>query len=125
MAFNPARCVDTLRRAVSGSDHGEFIYRFLQAYEFPRATITQACTGDPSNLATRKIEGYVALKNWLCFMPLRRGENIHKALRTLADGEFLARHKTRLLVVTDYDEFTDLPRPQDRRLERVPVGIRQ
>jgi len=109
MAFDQSYCMDTLTAATRpDADSGEFIYAFLDAYGFPKATITQVRNGGQRNVASRKEEGHVALKNWLYFMPVRQGESIHEALQVLADEDEPARHKCRFLVVTDFRELTAL-----------------
>ncbi|CAM3467758.1 DNA methyltransferase [Halomonas lysinitropha] len=122
MAFDQTYCMDTLTAATRpDADSGEFIYAFLDAYGFPRATITQVRNGGQRNVASRKEEGHVALKNWLYFMPVRQGESVHEALQVLADEEEPPRHKCRFLVVTDWREFTALDTRTDERLE-VPFS---
>ncbi|MGQ4879206.1 DNA methyltransferase [Billgrantia sp. LNSP4103-1] len=118
MAFDQTYCMDTLTAATRpDTDSGEFIYAFLDAYGFPKATITQVRNGGQRNVASRKDKGHVALKNWLYFMPVRQGESIHEALQVLADEDEPARHKCRFLVVTDFRELTALDTKTDERLE--------
>lgn len=118
MAFDQTYCMDTLTAATRPkADSGEFIYAFLDAYDFPKATLTQIRNGGQRNVASRKDEGHVALKNWLYYMPVRQGESIHEALPVLADEDEPARHKCRFLVVTDFRELTALDTKTDERLE--------
>lgn len=118
MAFDQTYCMDTLTAATqSAAEPSEFIYAFLDAYAFPKATITQIRNGGQRDVASRKKEGHVALKYWLYFMPVRKGESVHEALSVLADEEEPARHKCRFLVVTDYQELTALDTKTDERLE--------
>ncbi|WP_299230839.1 DNA methyltransferase [uncultured Halomonas sp.] len=118
MAFDQTYCMEILTAATRpDADSGEFIYAFLDAYGFPKATITQVRNGGQRNVASRKEEGHVALKNWLYFMPVRQGESIHEALQVLADEDEPARHKCRFLVVTDFRELTALDTKTDERLE--------
>lgn len=118
MAFDQTYCMDTLTAATRpDADSGEFIYAFLDAYGFPKATITQVRNGGQRNVSSRKDEGHIALKNWLYFMPVRQGESIHEALQVLADEDEPARHKCRFLVVTDFRELTALDTKTDERLE--------
>ncbi|WP_046078677.1 DNA methyltransferase [Halomonas sp. HG01] len=120
MAFDQTYCMDTLAAATRPeADSSEFIYAFLDAYAFPKATITQVRNSGQRNVASRKDEGHVALKNWLYFMPVRQGESIHESLQMLADEEEPARHKCRFLVVTDFGELTALDTKTDERLEVV------
>uniref|UniRef100_UPI0030EC5FBD hypothetical protein n=1 Tax=uncultured Cobetia sp. TaxID=410706 RepID=UPI0030EC5FBD len=82
MAFDQTYCMDTLAAATRpDADAGEFIFAFLDAYAFPKATITQVRNAGQRNVSSRKDEGHVALKNWLYFMPVRLGESIHEALQ--------------------------------------------
>lgn len=118
MAFDQTYCMDTLTAATRpDADSGEFIYAFLDAYGFPKATITQVRNGGQRNVSSRKDEGHIALKNWLYFMPVRQGESIHESLQVLADEDEPARHKCRFLVVTDFRELTALDTKTDERLE--------
>ncbi|MCE9666133.1 N-6 DNA methylase [Halomonas sp. M5N1S17] len=121
MAFDQTYCMDILTAATRpDADADEFVYAFLDAYGFPKATITQVRNGGQRNVAGRKDEGHVALKNWLYFMPVRQGESIHEALQVLADEDEPARHKCRFLVVTDYRELTAL---DTKTTERLEVGF--
>lgn len=118
MAFDQTYCMDILTEATKPTaDTGEFIFAFLEAYGFPRATITQVRNGGQRNVSRRKEEGHVALKNWLYFMPVAKGESIHEALAALVDEEEPARHKCRFLVVTDFHELTAIDTKADERLE--------
>lgn len=122
MAFDQTYCMDALNAATrSDAEPSEFIYAFLDAYGFPKATITQVRNGGQRNVASRKEDGHVALKNWLYFMPVRQGESIHEALQVLADEDEPARHKCRFLVVTDFHELTALDTKSNERLE-VPFS---
>ncbi|MWJ28565.1 N-6 DNA methylase [Halomonas sp. ZH2S] len=120
MAFDQTYCMDTLTAATQpDAVSDEFIYAFLDAYGFPKATITQIRNGGQRNVASRKDDGHVALKNWLYFMPVRQGESVHEALQVLVDEDEPPRHKCRFLVVTDYRELTALDTKTDERLEVV------
>ncbi len=122
MAFDQTYCMDALNAATrSDAEPSEFIYAFLDAYGFPKATITQVRNGGQRNVTSRKDDGHVALKNWLYFMPVRQGESIHEALQVLADEDEPARHKCRFLVVTDFHELTALDTKSNERLE-VPFS---
>lgn len=121
MAFDQTYCMDILTAATrSDADHSEFIYAFLDAYAFPKSTITQVRNGGQRNVSSRKDEGHVALKNWLYFMPVRQGESVHEALQVLVDEDEPPRHKCRFLVVTDYRELTAL---DTKTTERLEVGF--
>ncbi|QSR34152.1 SAM-dependent methyltransferase [Marinobacterium iners] len=118
MAFDQTYCMNTLTAATAaGADPGEFIFAFLDAYGFPKATITQVRNNGQRNVASRKEDGHVALKNWLYFMPVRDGESIHEAQQALADDDEPRRHKCRFLLVTDHREITALDTRTDERLE--------
>ncbi|RKR07627.1 N-6 DNA methylase [Kushneria sinocarnis] len=118
MAFNQVHCMEALAAATaSGASHEDFIYSFLDAYGFPKATITQLRTGSSRNVATRQAEGHVGLKNWLYFMPPNVGESVHEALQRLADDDLVARHKTRFQIVTDFEQFTARDSKTDERIE--------
>ncbi|WP_445012027.1 DNA methyltransferase [Vreelandella stevensii] len=122
MAFDQTYCMDTLSAATQpDADRNEFIYAFMDAYGFPKATITQVRNGGQRNVASRMGESHVALKNWLYFMPVRHGESVHEALQVLADEDEPARHKCRFLVVTDFHELTALDTKSSDRLE-VPFS---
>ena len=74
MAVNQARIFEQLEQIVEASDPSEFIYGFLTAFKFPKATITQIRQGGNRNVA--KIEGHVGLKNKLYYLPVNEDQDI-------------------------------------------------
>ena len=63
MAVNQAKIFEQLEQLTNELNREEFIYGFMTAYDFPKATITQVRQGGARNVA--KEAGHVALKNKL------------------------------------------------------------
>ncbi len=89
-----------LEEAVTGPDD-EFIYRFLDIYGFPRATVTQLKQGTGNrNAATEP--GAVALKRKIYFLPVAPGDDIHATHEALLKSGRLEKHDIRFTLVTDF-----------------------
>ena len=67
MAVNQAKIFEQLEQLTSEIDRDEFIYGFMSAFDFPKATITQVRQGGARNVA--KEAGHVALKNKRKYSP--------------------------------------------------------
>ena len=113
--MNQAKIMEGLEDAVTGED-GEFIYRFLDLYGFPKATITHLRKGT-GNRNVAEHPDAVALKNQVYFLPIPKGENVHQALDDLMQSGLLEKNKNRFAFVTDFETVTAFDRRLDDRLE--------
>ncbi|MFM5536978.1 class I SAM-dependent DNA methyltransferase [Aeromonas veronii] len=103
MAVNQAKIFEQLEQLTSEIDRDEFIYGFLSAFDFPKATITQVRQGGARNVA--KEAGHVALKNKLYFQPVVEGSDLNALLETRLSDPGIAKNKIRFVLVTDFIRF--------------------
>src|SRR6516165_11664940 len=81
-------------------DAGSFIFRFLEIYDAPKATVTKLKQGS-SNLA--KGPGDLLWKNKLFFRVANKGQSA-AAVDRIASDPLVKRHKPRMLFATDGEE---------------------
>ena len=103
MAVNQAKIFEQLEIITSDFDREEFIYGFMSAFDFPKATITQVRQGGVRNVA--KEAGHVALKNKLYFQPVVEGSDLNVLLETRLSDPSIAKNKIRFVLVTDFIRF--------------------
>lgn len=115
MAVNQAKIFDHLEQLVTSADSSEFIYEFLTAFQFPKATITQIRQGGTRNIA--KSPGHVGLKNKIYFFPTEKGEDIDAALDEFIVDPFMAKNKIRFIFTTDFERFLAWDTATNERLD--------
>ncbi|OEF53814.1 class I SAM-dependent DNA methyltransferase [Enterovibrio norvegicus] len=115
MAVNQAKILDHLEQLVASADSSEFIYGFLTAFLFPKATITQIRQGGTRNIA--KSPGHVGLKNKIYFFPKEKGEDIDAALDEYIADPFMAKNKIRFIFTTDFERFLAWDTATNERLD--------
>jgi len=115
MAVNQARIFEQLEQIVQASDPSEFIYEFLTAFKFPKATITQIRQGGNRNVA--KIEGHVGLKNKLYYLPVNEGQDIDTVLDEVIVDPIIAKNKIRYILITDFKRFLSWDTATSERLD--------
>lgn len=103
MTVNQAKIFEQLEQLVEASEPSEFIYGFLTAFKFPKATITQLRQGGNRNVA--KIEGHIGLKNKLYYFPANESKDIDVALDDVISDPMIARNKIRYIITTDFERF--------------------
>ncbi|SKA53239.1 class I SAM-dependent DNA methyltransferase [Enterovibrio nigricans] len=115
MAVNQAKIFDHLEQLVASEDSSEFIYGFLTAFLFPKATITQIRQDGARNIA--KSPGHVGLKNKIYFFPTEKGEDIDAALDEHIADPFMAKNKIRFIFTTDFERFLAWDTATNERLD--------
>ncbi|HIF9371788.1 TPA: class I SAM-dependent DNA methyltransferase [Photobacterium damselae] len=115
MAVNQAKIFDQLEQLVNSADTGEFIYDFLTAFKFPKATITQIRQGSARNIA--KMSGHVGLKNKLYYFPSETGEDLDSALDERIADPFIVKNKIRYIITTDFERFLAWDTATSERLD--------
>ena len=115
MAVNQAKIFEQLEQLVEASDPSEFIYGFLTAFKFPKATITQIRQGGNRNVA--KLEGHVGLKNKLYYFPVSEGQDIDVALDEVSADPMIAKNKIRYVLTTDFERFLAWDTATSERLD--------
>ncbi|ELL0586171.1 TPA: class I SAM-dependent DNA methyltransferase [Vibrio vulnificus] len=115
MAVNQAKIFEQLEQLVEASDSTEFIYGFLTAFKFPKATITQIRQGGNRNVAN--LEGHVGLKNKLYYFPVSEGQDIDVALDEVISDPMIAKNKIRYILTTDFERFLAWDTATSERLD--------
>lgn len=103
MAVNQAKIFEQLEQLVENPEQGEFIYGFLTAFEFPKATLSQIRQGGARNVA--KEPGHVALKNKLYYQPVADTDDLESAFEQRVADAAVAKNKIRFVLVTNFVRF--------------------
>ena len=103
MAVNQAKIFEQLEQLTSELNRDEFIYGFMTAFDFPKATITQVRQGGVRNVA--KDTGHVALKNKLYYQSASKGDDLDSLLDLRISDPAIAKHKIRFVLITDFVRF--------------------
>jgi len=103
MAVNQAKILEHLEQLVGNSEQNEFIYGFLTAFEFPKATLSQIRQGGARNVA--KEPGHVGLKNKLYYQPVAGSDDIESAFQQRIDDTAVAKNKIRFVLMTNFVRF--------------------
>ena len=100
MAVNQAKIFEQLEQLTCKLDRDEFIYGFMTAFDFPKATITQVRQGGARNVA--KEADHVALKNKLYFQRTAEGADLDALLKLRLSDPAITKHKIRFVLITDF-----------------------
>lgn len=115
MAVSQGHILNTLEKACSNLDEQEFIYLFLEAFDFPKATITRIRNND----RTRNVGmgSDIGLKNRLYFHRVKDGESVAAAAEKLRNSEVVARNDIRFVITTDFQTLFAFDRTAQESLE--------
>lgn len=115
MAVSQASIIQSLENLVSDLDQNEFIFSFLDAYGFPKSTITRLRKeGDSRNVAEN---GDIGLRKQLYFRALDQGEDLSAQLKALCESSVVARNDIRFVMVTDFKNLLVVDLKADERLD--------
>ncbi|HCP77527.1 MAG TPA: class I SAM-dependent DNA methyltransferase, partial [Pusillimonas sp.] len=103
--INQAEVIESLQTLATAQDNSEFIFSFMGAYGYPKATITQLRNGHSRNVAADKASGEVALKKGLYFKPVASGQSIFDAADQLATSDVVRSNAIRFIIVTDFADL--------------------
>lgn len=103
MAVNQAKIFEHLEQLVATPEQNEFIYGFLTAFEFPKATLSQIRQGGARNVA--KEPGHVGLKNKLYYQPVADTDDIESVFEQRIVDTAIARNKIRFVLMTNFVRF--------------------
>lgn len=115
MAISQARIIESMEQACSNPNPDEFIFSFLDAYGFPKSTITRLRKGDDSrNVASGDDIG---LKKKLYFRSVPEGADLNAEADSLKASEVVSRNEIRFVIVTDFKSLVALDLKAEERLE--------
>lgn len=116
MAVSQASIIQSLENLISDDlDQNEFIFSFLDAYGFPKSTITRLRKeGDSRNVAEN---GDIGLRKQLCFRALAHGEDLSAQLDALCESSVVARNDIRFVLVTDFENLLAVDLKADECLD--------
>lgn len=115
MAVSQASIIQSLENLVSDLDQSEFIFSFLDAYGFPKSTITRLRKeGDSRNVAEN---GDIGLRKQLYFRALAEGEDLSAQLDALSESSVVARNDIRFVLVTDFKNLLAVDLKAEERLD--------
>ncbi|WP_410706557.1 DNA methyltransferase [Citrobacter braakii] len=103
MAVNQAKILEHLEQLVGNPEQNEFIYGFLTAFEFPKATLSLIRQGGARNVA--KETGHVALKNKLYYQPVADSDDIESVFEQRIVDMAIAKNKIRFVLMTNFVRF--------------------
>lgn len=115
MAVSQAPIIESLEQACSNLNPDEFIFAFLDAYSFPKATITRLRKGNDSrNVASGNDIG---LKKKLYFRAVTEGIDLNAEADALKASEIVSRNDIRFVMVTDFKNLVAFDLKAEERLE--------
>jgi hypothetical protein len=115
MAISQARIIESMEQACSNPNPDEFIFSFLDAYGFPKSTITRLRKGDDSrNVASGNDIG---LKKKLYFRSVPEGADLNAEADSLKASEVVSRNDIRFVIVTDFKSLVAFDLKAEERLE--------
>ena len=117
MGINQANIFIELEKLLKPLNKHDFIFGFLEAYGYPKATITKLRNGDSRNIAPNKELGEVAFKKGVYFKPIEAAHNIHTIADELKVLALNNTHKIRFVIVTNWADFIAYDLKADERLE--------
>jgi len=115
MAISQARIIESMEQTCSNLNPDEFIFSFLDAYGFPKSTITRLRKGDDSrNVASGDDIG---LKKKLYFRSVPEGADLNAEADSLKSSEVVSRNDIRFVIVTDFKSLVAFDLRAEERLE--------
>lgn len=115
MAVSQASIIDSLEHICRNLNHEEFVFSFLDAYGFPKSTITRLRKeGDSRNVAEN---GDIGLRKQLYFRAVDQGEDLNTQLDALCESSVVARNDIRFVLITDFKQLLAVDLKADERLD--------
>ncbi|WP_193087960.1 DNA methyltransferase [Advenella sp. FME57] len=115
MAISQARIIESLERACSNLHPDEFIFSFLDAYGFPKSTITRLRNGGDSRNVAQGDD--IGLKKKLYFRVVPAGQDVSAEADSLKESDLISRNDIRFIIVTDFETLVAFDMKAEERLE--------
>ncbi|MDP3210184.1 DNA methyltransferase [Methylotenera sp.] len=123
MAVNQANIFIALEALLKHLDKTAFIYGFLDAYGYSKATITRLQGNDSRNIAAHPERGEVAFKKGVYFKPVEPGHDIHAIADSLKALPSNGKDGIRFVIVTDWVDIVAYDLKADERLECLLTAL--
>lgn len=123
MAVNQANIFIALEALLKPLDRSNFIYGFLDAYGYSKATITRLQGNDSRNIAAHPERGEVAFKKGIYFKPVEPGHNIHAIADELKALPSNGKNGIRFVIVTDWVDVVAYDIKADERVECLLTAL--
>ncbi|CAM5555357.1 class I SAM-dependent DNA methyltransferase [Eoetvoesiella caeni] len=115
MAISQASIIESLEQACSNLNPDEFIFSFLDAYGFPKSTITRLRNGGDSRNVAEGTD--IGLKKKLYFRTVAVGQDVSAEADALKASDPISRNDIRFVIVTDFKTLVAFDLKAEERLE--------
>ncbi len=115
MAVSQASIIEALEKTCADLNRDEFIFSFLDAYGFPKSTITRLRNGGDSRNVGQGND--IGLKKKLYFRVMPTGGDVSAEAESLKDSDLIARNDIRFVITTDFQTLVAFDLNADERLE--------
>lgn len=117
MAVSQGRIMQALEKMSSGLNRDEFIFSFLDAYGFPKSTITRLRNGGDSRNVGQGSD--IGLKKKLYFRVVPTGGDVAAEAESLKDSDIVARNDIRFVIATDFETLVAFDLNAGERLDEI------
>jgi len=115
MAVSQARIIESLEQTCSNLKPDEFFFSFLDAYGFPKSTVTRLRKGGDSRNVAKGDD--IGLKKKLYFRAVADNVDLNAEAESLKASEVVARNDIRFVIVTDFKSLVAFDLKAEERLE--------
>lgn len=115
MSVSQASIIESLELVCSNLNSDDFIYEFMDAYGFPKSTVTRLRNVDDSRNVGEGED--IALKKRLYFKRVDTGGDVNAVADDLKASDVVARNEIRFVIVTDFKILTAYDLRAEERLE--------
>lgn len=98
--MNISQIEENVKAIVKDFDSESFIYKLLEAYGKPRASITKLKIEGRGSYNLSKVDGEILWKKQLLYKPVK-GNHLHAIIDDLQDEPEVQKHEPRFIIVTN------------------------
>ena len=115
MAVNQGTILNLLEKACLKLNPDEFIYQFMDAYGFPKSTVTRLRNSDDDRNVGEGSD--IGVKKKLYFKRVSQGADVGEAADALKTSDAVTRNDIRFVIATDFKTLVAYDLKADERLE--------
>lgn len=115
MAVNQGTILNLLEQACLKLNPDEFIYQFMDAYGFPKSTVTRLRNSDDDRNVGEGSD--IGVKKKLYFKRVSQGADVGEAADALKTSDAVTRNDIRFVIATDFKTLVAYDLKADERLE--------